>query len=566
MKPWERDAIAPADPGGDIPAGGTGIDTPVAQPGVWKIPPADQAARDAAASVVRANEVAGAQPWLSDAVAPPEPVLNRTLKQEMEDQTKRTFENALKTGIATSISKTVRGVGTTLLPKAAEAWAEKHLGMPTAEDVKLLEAGTHASPVATVTNVAGDIATDIAPFGRALRGAQGLKQVLPRAAAAGAALSGIRSEEGDVAKSAALGGAGGALGSAAASGLGVGLSHLVPTGEATKFLMRQGITPSMGPGTSNRVLKWAENQLERMPIVGAPIRATREDATRQLFNAAADLGIAPASGMRMPTGNAPEVVDDLLHGAQSHIGDVLNATTVRAGPTQQSAFNAWLDANAGRHNVAPEVVDRIKREMNGLLWGGTSNGRISGSALANIKENLFSGLNSVRGNNNAQQLMNEAGARFKDWLTTAAAQSGHDLAAANQAAANIHALRRAGVSEVGVSGPQLQRGVRANDRAVGAADTATREMRDLAEAAALTVPQPRNMFDSRSVDQLLRSVIPGIAKGGVHTILSPLSLAYGAVNRSDIARRLLMGDPATRRAVIRSMTPTAATIGEVNAP
>lgn len=109
----------------------------------------------------------------------PKPKQSPTVGQEMEAQAQ---DRPWETGIATAASKAVRGVGTLLLPKAAEAWAEKRGYLPTEEDIKLLEQGTASSGKAQAANLAGEVALTAVPGAGAYRGAVGvLPRVLPRA-------------------------------------------------------------------------------------------------------------------------------------------------------------------------------------------------------------------------------------------------------------------------------------------------------------------------------------------------------------------------------------------------
>jgi len=106
---------------------------------------------------------------------PPKP---RTVGNEMEAQAQ---DRPWETGIATATSKGVRGLGTLLLPKAAEAWAEKRGFLPTERDIALLEQGTASSGKAQAANIASELALTALPGAGAYKAAT----ALPRAAQMG---------------------------------------------------------------------------------------------------------------------------------------------------------------------------------------------------------------------------------------------------------------------------------------------------------------------------------------------------------------------------------------------
>jgi len=106
---------------------------------------------------------------------PPKP---RTVGNEMEAQAQ---DRPWETGIATATSKGVRGLGTLLLPKAAEAWAEKRGFLPTEQDIKLLDQGTASSGKAQAANIASELALTALPGAGAYKAAT----ALPRAAQMG---------------------------------------------------------------------------------------------------------------------------------------------------------------------------------------------------------------------------------------------------------------------------------------------------------------------------------------------------------------------------------------------
>ncbi len=502
----------------------------------------------------------------------PDAYEQQSLGATMGDQVRADPGTALKTGIARSITKTVRGVGTTLLPKSVETWLESKGILPSARDVELLEQGTAASPLARGADIATTIATDTLPVSRALRGATTLRKSLPRAAAVGAGLEGVRAEEGEVLPAASLGGLGGALGGVAGEGVGRVLSNLVRPSTEARELMRYGVTPTLGQGVdksriTGRLLGGLERQLETMPLTGAAIRGVKERNTRDLFNVAADMGTlsGQASRTEVPT----EVVRDITRNANTAINDALSNTTMRVTPAHKQMVDAFIDQEAARTGVSQATADAMKIDLNRLLWDGVRNGRLPAQSMENIKENLFKGLPSTRNNDNAQRIMQGVAGQLKQWVDASAAQSGHDLTAARHAASVGHSLRRAGVDEAGVTGPGLRRAVRSNDAAVGSADTATRELRDVADVAG-EITNPRTPFQFRSVDQMIRGLGAGTLKEGLLGATGGLghaaALGYGAINQSPALRRLLMNDPQAYEVLMRGLRPASVTVGESNAP
>ncbi len=578
MKPWER--FQPID----APAGGTGIDVPV-QTGM-QVSPADQALRDRARLAileqeVSANptdaalgrEVAGERakqgavapsmkPWERFAAAPvpaAPKVVARTLKDDMGDQANESWGKALETGIATSGSKTVRALGTTLLPKSMEEWAEKKGWLPSAKDIELLKAGTAASPAAGATEVVGDVLTELAPAAKVMKGANTFRKSLPRAAALGATIGGMRSEAPDyagLATDVAEGGVGGAIGEGAGKLATRVLTRSIPRSEAAERLMERGIYPTLGDAADQstvrgKVVKFLEGQVEAMPISGAPQRFAKERVTRDLFNEAADMSVPP--GRVLPTGNRAQVLDRLSDMNSQDFGAALAGTSMRATHQLKNVADSAIDSMKGRYYVSDDVADAIKQEMNQKIWAGIRSGEISGQGAHNFIENMFEGLNATRGNNNAQQLVNELALGFKARLNDTAVRQGFDLPGIRQSAANIHALRRAGGSREGVSGEQLMRGVQSNNRATNSLD-ATYDLQRLAEEAQ-GVTHARNPMGNRNPLQFLRDAAGVVTGGGIPALM------LGGVNSSQHAKRLLLGDPVYRNAMKRALSAPATVAG-----
>lgn len=492
-------------------------------------------------------------------VAAPTPVRVDGVKDAMIDQSKGDFWTGLNTGIANSASRTARAIGTTLLPKAAEAWAEKHGFMPTARDLELLKAGTEATPQGEVASFTGDVLTEALPAAKAMRGATTLRKSLPRAMAFGGTVGGMRSEAPDYASLAtdvAEGGVGGAIGEGAGKALTRVLTRSIPTSEASRGLMGRGIYPTLGDAADQntvrgKVVKFLENQTEAMPITGAPQRFAKERVTRDLFNEAAEMGLPP--GRVMPEGNRVQILDRLSDMSSQDFGAALAGTSMRATHQLKNVADSAIDSMKGRYYVSDEVADRIKQEMNQKLWAGIRSGEISGQGAHNFIEDMFTGLNATRGNGNAQQLVNELALGFKNRLNDTAVRQGFDLPGIRQSAANIHALRRAGGTREGVSGEQLMRGVQSNNRATNSLD-ATYDLQRLAEEAQ-GITHARNPMGNRNPLQFLRDF------AGAGTGLGLPALGLGAVNNSQHAKRLLLGDPAYRAAMKRALTVPATVAG-----
>lgn len=496
--------------------------------------------------------------WTDDDIAPTlaervKPAAAPSLKDTMAEQTKGDIGTALKTGIANSASKTVRAIGTTLLPKAAEAWVEKKGWMPTAQDIELLEHGTQASPVATGASIAGDIATEIGPAARVMKGATALKQALPRAAALGGTIGGARAEGDveDIAKGVGLGALGGVAGEGAGRVLARALTPTVGVTDEARRLMDRGIYPTFGDAMGGKtvpgkVVKFVENQLESMPIAGATQRLAKENAQKELFEKAAEMAVPP--GRALPQGNRNQVLDNLQQMNSQEFAKALDGTSVRATQRLHRMVNDSIDTMKVKHGVSDDAADAIKQEMNKKFWAGIRNGEVSGQNVFNATEDMFNGLSSTSGNTNAKQLVNELATGFKNHLDRVAGKQGFDLEGVRKSSAVAHALRRAGGSEEGLTGAQLMSGVRRNNRATDSVD-ATYDLQKLAEDASNTVTRSRNAFGSYNPLQLIR--------GAAGAVSSPVGLALGAANLSPRLKELMMRDPIYRAALMRALqTPS----------
>ena len=485
------------------------------------------------------------------------------IKGEMAKQAGESIVKGIQTGWAKSATKNVRGIGTTLLPKAAEKYLESKGILPTAEDVKLLEAGTQGSIPAQVAAVVTDVATDLIPYNKAMKGAKTIEQVLPRSMALGGALAGVRAEGeggGEVATETALGTLGGGLGAVAPKAVGVGVGNLVKPSLKAEELMRRGIVPSLGEGVETggrrylgKALAGIENQLETMPLSGIGVRSARKQPTEQLFREAAELGVPP--GRALPQGNRAEVVGQMIREGGEDQGAALAGTTIRATPAHKARLDAEVDAMAPKYGLSQQETDLLKMEMNKRLWAGTPQGTFPGQAMENVKEDLFLG-NVVRGNTKLQAAADELGGKLKEWTNTAAQSAGFDLPAIRQAQVNANVLRRAGGSETGVSGPRLMKGVDANDVAMGSKDTASREMRDLADSASI-IAEPRSPWGSRNIGQLVGGSVGEGALSLTGGLGHTAAQMYGAINANPWTRKLLMGDKATREQLIKALTPAS---------
>jgi len=489
------------------------------------------------------------------APAAPVPTKVGGVEGEMAKQASEDLATGLQTGLAKSITKTVRGVGTTVLPKVAETYLEAKGILPTAEDVKLLEAGTEGSTAAQIASGATDVATDLLPYSKAMKGVSGF-DAIPRGMVLGGTLAGVRAEGDSAPSEAVLGTVSGGLGAVAPVAVGGTVGRLVNPSLKARNLMNVGVAPSLGEGVETggrrylgKTLNFLENQLETMPISGVGVRAARRQPTEQLFREAAELGVPP--GRVLPQGSRPEVVGQLLREGGEDQGAALAGTTIRATPAHKAMMDSKIDALAPKYGLSQQETDLLKMEMNKRLWAGTPQGTFPGQAMENVKEDLFLG-NVVRGNSKLQAAANELGGELKDWTNKAAQGAGFDLPAIRQAQVNANVLRRAGGSETGVSGPRLMKGVEANDAAMGATDTASREMRDLAENASI-IAEPRSPWGSRN----LRQLAGGAAGEGALSLTGGLghiaAQMYGAANASPWVRKLLMGDPVVREQFVSAL-------------
>jgi hypothetical protein len=484
------------------------------------------------------------------------------LAATMRAQTKQgPLSQALATGIAHSASKLVRGVGTTLLPKSAEAWLEGKGILPTAADVALLGEGVSASPAARIADTASDVAADMLPMSRALRGARTMRQSLPRSAAVGGALSGVRAESEDVPEQALFGALGGVGGDLAGRGIVGAASRLVRPSTGARSLMDEGVIPSLGQGVdrtrlTGRALGFIEDQMESMPLSGLPIRAARGQSNDQLFNAALDRGTTV--GRPSPTGTRLERIAASEQPAMDAREAALRGTSMVVSPgVRHSINNAVTQASQGL--IGPQAEAAIIQQLNGRLASAARNGTVSAEAVNALIEDLYKGTMS-RGDSAVQTVLERIAPRFKSWLDRATTQAGHDLPQARQTLTNMYALRRARGSDTGVSGQQLAAGVEANDRAVNARvmGSATPDLRDLADLAT-ALRTPSNAMRSRNVAQ----VVGDYAKEGAMGMIGghlPIA-AYGAANFSPTVRAWLMGHPETVANIIRRTSPLAASAG-----
>lgn len=498
----------------------------------------------------------------------PEPQQLGGVEGEMAKQAKGDLVTGLQTGLAKSATKTVRGIGTTLLPKSAETYLESKGILPSARDVQLLEAGTEGSTAAQIASGVADVATDALPYSKAMKGAKTFEETVPRAMALGGILGGVRAEDeggGEVVKETALGTVGGGVGAMAPVAVGGTVGSLVKPSLKARNLMNVGVVPSLGEGVETgghrylgKALAGMERQLETMPISGIGVRAARKQPTEQLFREASELGVAP--GLTIPQGNRAEVVGQLLREGGEAQGTALAGTTIRATPAHKARMDAEIDAMIPKYGLSQQEADLLKMEMNKRLWAGTQQGTFPGQAMENVKEDLFLG-NVVRGNSKLQAAADDLGGKLKDWTNTAAQGAGFDLPGIRQAQVNANVLRRAGGSETGVSGPRLMKGVEANDLAMASKDTASREMRDLAENASI-IAEPKQPWGSRN----LRQMAGGLAGEGALSLTGgvghTLAQMYGAANANPWVRKLLMGDKTTREQLIKALQP-GSTIGGI---
>lgn len=558
------------------PSGGTGVVIPPQQG--MQVSSAEQALRDRARLAILEDETklnpsdpalarevtrervkqGAAAPSAFDpdaflkTIAPPAPkVVARTLKDDMGDQANEGWGKALETGIATSASKTARALGTTLLPKSMEEWAERKGLMPSARDIELLKAGTAASPAARTTEVVGDLLTDIAPAAKVMKGANTLRQALPRAAAVGTTIGGVRSEGEtpiEILRDAAEGGAGGLIGEGVGRAVARGVTPYLRPSQEARRLMDRGIYPTMGDAAdkatiTGKILRAAEGQIESLPIFGIPQRAAKSKASQALFNEAAGMAVPP--GATLPTGTKPEVLDQLGSLTGNRFGHVLGSTEVAVPTSMKGLVDKSLEQAAKGHNVSEAAVGKIKRELNEKLWSGVSANKMSGQSLWNITEDMFNGLDSVRGNTNAQKLVEEIAGQFKNHLNVVAGKQGHDLAGLRQSASNLHALNR--TSGEDLVGSNLMTSVLANNRATGSVPTP--QLQSLAEDASAAVTR------ARTPASLWRDA------AAFHSGLAIPASVYGAANNSQGLKELLMREPKYRAAIMKALAAPSAVVG-----
>lgn len=470
-------------------------------------------------------------------------------------------------GVKHSLLKTSRGIATTFLPRAAEKWAEDRHLMPTAETVQTAKDKMEGSTAGLLANLGTDVLQEFLPAKRVMGGAKLLKDSVQRAMALGGTLGGVRAEPGETGKDAVLGAAGGLAGELGGQALGRTLGAMVKPSAEAKALMARGIVPTLGEGVdqsraSGKLLNFLESQAETMPLTGMTFRGNKQAVANKLLDEAATL--ATPGSQALPHGSNEDVIAQLLRNNKQDLGDALRNTTVRVPSNLHSDTNTLIDQLAVKHGVSDATADAIKVDLNKVLWAGVRDGKMPASSLENIKEDMFAGLPSARNNSNAQQLLGELGGSIKNWVNRSALQSGYDLPSIRQALVNANVLKRAGVTDKGLSGPRLGQAVRANDSALGVADTASREMQDLAEVAR-GVTVPRSPFGSRNAGQLMRDFTGGAAEAGLMGLTSGLGnagiISYGLLNKSPAVRKLLMGDPATRAAFLKALSPAAVTAG-----
>jgi len=495
--------------------------------------------------------------WSDDDIAPAPRLADRakqvaapSLKDTMAEQTNQDIGTALSTGIANSASRTVRALGTTLLPKSAEEWVEKKGWMPTARDIALLSHGTQSSPTATGASIAGDIATEILPASRAMKGAATFKQALPRAAALGGTIGGMRAEGDleDIATGAGLGALGGVAGEGAGRLLARAVTPTVAATDEAKRLMARGIFPTLGDaadkGTvTGKVLKFLEGQAETMPVAGMTQRAAKEGVQRQLLQEAAGMAVPP--GRTLPQGTRNQMLDELQRMNSQEFSKALEGTSVKATHRLKRIVDSSIDTMKVKHGVSDDVADDIKQEMNKKFWAGVRGGEASGQNVFNATEDMFKGLSAAQGSTAAKQLVNEVALGFKNHLNSVAQKQGFDLEGVRKSAAVAHALRAAGGSEEGITGAQLMHGVRSNNRATNSVD-ATYDLQKLAEDASNSVTRSRGAFGSHNPLQLVRNVVG-------NTVGAAPILAYGGVNNSKWLKERLLRDPKYRATIIKAL-------------
>jgi hypothetical protein len=459
------------------------------------------------------------------------------VSQTAKEMVKEDLGQALKSGIARSAMKTVRGVGTTLLPKAVETWLEQRGILPTAADITLLGEANKGSTAAGGAELMGDIATTMLPATRAMRGATTFAQAAPRAAAFGAGWEGTMAEEGQVPEAMLKGALLGAGGQAAASGIGHGLSRVLPSTVAMKEAMAGGLSPTMGQGvnpatTRGAIFKNFEDVASFPPLSGLPLRRAQDKSANQLLEQA--VHTVDPNAVILPT--ARETVNALRESTRAAYRAPLDTVRMNLNQRAIDTLDQHVLDVARSNSLSPRSVARIQAEIEEGLSGvaGTS-------APARVVENLAKDIQRGSGPASEEAARNEISRFLRNAVDQATEQAGMPMEAVRRARAGSYILKPGEVK--GMSSSKLLDRVNRNQEKIG--KDLVPELRTLAENAQGIEPARRAFGVSNPV-RLLTELGGGTFTGGI----ANAGLAgYGALQHTALPR-LLLGDPAVRDAVI----------------
>jgi hypothetical protein len=494
----------------------------------------------------------------SEQGAAPKAPSQQTVGQTLNKDVKEDWTKAAQAGIARSAMKTVRGLGTTLLPKSMEGW------LPSERDIALLEEGTKGSGIAGAAELIGDIATAAVPAAGGMKLATAAKQALPMAtgraakavqaaipigigAGTGAATEAILAEGPDVGDAALRGAALGGLGEAGGQVLGKVLGKAVPTTQATKDLMARGVTPTMGQGADpstwrGTILKAGEEMSQYAPISGTTLRSARDNASRQVLDEAAK--IVDPSIAAMPK-SAQELVEQLRSTTKAGYSGPLHEVRMPVNDKGVAALNSRVDELSTQFSLNPRDTAKLKAQIEDTLSGVRG-----GSAPANVIENMASDLAAGGGSKAEQQVRFGMAKYLRENVDLATEAAGRPMKKAREARQGYYVIKRSvPTKSAGVSGEQLLSAIRKNDEKMGA--MLTPELRTLAEQSIGVAPASRAFGASNPARALAGAldIGSGIGTGGLATAAL---LGYGKAQGGALGR-LLMGDKATQQAFAEAL-------------
>lgn len=408
-----------------------------------------------------------------------------------------------------------------------------------AQMVKERDAALMDTTAGTIGNVVGQVGSMLIPGGALMKlgkvapalsslGKVGAAITAPKtlggAAALGAATGAIQPavNNDERVTNALLGGAGGAAGSAVATGIGRVLSP--KTDEAVKALMNQGVTPTPGQimgGTAKRV----EDAATSLPILGDAIKARQQKVVSQFNDAALNKVLAPIGEKIGSKGR--EAIDEAAKKIGAAYDSVLPNIKLQADANYNNAITSLrgLVQNLPK-SEADQFESIIKVHLNDKF---TSSGLMSGQTFKEVESELGRLARGYMGDTSfdKRQLgsaLREAQATLRNLMQQQNPGQAKQLKAANEAWANFtrvqDAAGRQGAKEGVFSPAQLSSAVRGQDKSLrhGAFAKGEAVMQDLSEAGqkvlSNTVPDSGTPY---------RSVI-GLAAGGGLAAVEPVAL------------------------------------------